>query len=112
MNAQTIDKELSGDLEKKVYAEQVQLLYSSMSAAIAANIVTSILFISIQWQIIDKVTLLVWFTVSFVIIFLRAILLIVYKKASPNTDEIYSWGKLVGRALTRRGFLKCIQLPG
>ncbi len=94
MNAKNDDLHISKDLQKQVYAEQVQLLYSSMSAAVAANIVTSILFISIQWQIIDKVTLLVWFTISFVIIFLRAILLIAYKKASPNTDEIHSWGKL------------------
>lgn len=94
MNAQNDDAITNKDLQKKVYAEQVQLLYSSMSAAVAANIVTSILLISIQWFIIDKVTLLVWLAISLVITFLRAILLIAYKKASPNTDEIHQWGKL------------------
>lgn len=105
MNNQNNETQLSQNLQKQVYAEQIQLLYSSMSAAVAANIVTSILFISIQWSIIDKATLLVWFSISFVVIFLRAILLIAYKKASPNTDEIHQWGKLFFIGSTASGLI-------
>ena len=81
-------------LEKTVYAEQVEMLYSSMAAAVIANIVTSILFIAIQWQVIEKKVLLSWFVISLFIIVLRTILLFIYKRRSVERDEIKKWGML------------------
>jgi len=80
-------------LNKKVYAEQVKLLYASMSAALVANIIVSILFVALQWQAIEKPVLLAWLSASVIIIVFRTILLIFYKSRSLALDDAHQWGR-------------------
>jgi len=81
-------------LNQKVYAEQVKLLYASMPAAVIANIVVSILFIALQWQVIEKVVLFSWLAVSIIIIVVRIILLFFYKHRPQPSNNTSKWGKL------------------
>lgn len=80
-------------LNRKVYAEQVNLLYASMFSAVIANIIVSILFITLQWHVIEKSTLLAWFSASIIVIFFRTILLILYKRRSHTLNDAAKWGK-------------------
>lgn len=68
------------------------MLYATMPASVAANILTSLLFVNAQWSAIDHVVLAWWFSGSVFIIFLRAILLLAYKKVSPFIDNMPIWG--------------------
>ena len=81
-------------LNQKVYAEQVKLLYASMPAAVIANIVVSVLFIALQWQVIEKSILFTWLSASIIIIIIRIILLFFYKHRSLLLDNTAKWGKL------------------
>jgi len=81
-------------LNQKVYAEQVKLLYASMPAAVVANIVVSVLFIALQWQVIEKTVLFTWLSISIIIIVFRTIFLIFYKRRSPTLNDIPKWGRL------------------
>ena len=68
------------------------MLYATMPASVAANILTSFLFVIAQWTAIEHAVLAWWFGASFFIIFLRAILLMVYKKVLPSVDDMPAWG--------------------
>lgn len=82
------------ELNQKVYAEQVNLLYASMFAAIIANIIVSVLFITLQWQVIEKSILLAWLSVSITVIVFRTVLLIFYKRRSLTLNDADKWGRL------------------
>lgn len=77
-----------------VYKEQVHLLYSSTLSALLANIITSILLTSAQWSVISHDTLNLWLAGSILIIVLRLILLINYKKRQLSENNVALWGIL------------------
>ena len=83
---------INSDLQSKVYAEQVRMLYDAMPASTLANIITSMLFVMAQWTVIDHRILAWWFFISLVIILSRNILLISYKRAAPGVGEMKAWG--------------------
>lgn len=73
-------------------AEQLQLLYTSLPAAIAANFISSVLMITALWNIITDETLIGWFLASVFILVLRYILYIYYNR-SVIENPLY-WNRL------------------
>lgn len=77
-----------------VYSEQVNLLYSSMPSALAANIITSILLITAEWSVIEHNILITWLIFSILIIISRLVLLLMFNKQQSPKKDIRLWGKL------------------
>jgi PAS domain S-box-containing protein len=77
-----------------ILVEQVKTLYTSMSSALVANVVASILLVTAQWGIFDVSVLLGWLFLAISIIFARLVLLIAYKRQFNSDSNILLWEKL------------------
>jgi len=82
------------EINQRVYIEQVQSLYASLPASLIASTIMSILLFSIQRDVIDTSVLWLWLSTSLLIIVLRFITLVLYKRLNVPDTNISLWGKL------------------
>ena len=82
----------------KIRAEQIRLLYENLPFS-SVIVFINVLFLTIvQWEVVDHVLLLAWFSALVVITVLRVLLYTAYRIYKPDPAEAEKWGRffLVG----------------
>jgi signal transduction histidine kinase len=79
-------------INARVYAEQVNLLFSSQPIGIAATILNSIIMITVFWHLIPHYFLISWGIVLLSISMLRTLISISYRNRENSVAEARRWG--------------------
>lgn len=78
---------------KQVYARQVRTLFGSFTYAIAGSFLGAFFLMALQWNIVDRNKMLLWFALFTVFQFFRAILIYQFNKQQPDDDACVVWGR-------------------
>lgn len=83
------------EIDQRVYIEQVQSLYTALPSSLIASLVMSILLVIVQRNVIAPSVLWSWLIISIVILALRLLSFILYKRLPHPEKNISLWGRLV-----------------
>jgi len=89
----------------RVYEEQVRLLFAQGTISVLATVVNSTLLVLILWKSIPHARLLLWLGLTLVVVWLRLLLVQVYKRSSPEAEAVGRWAFLFMLGLGASGFL-------
>lgn len=95
---------VNSSAKKSVYNEQVGMLFDSMPASVLANIITSLLCVSVQWDYINHNVLFSWFGAAVLVISIRAAVLTVYKHSAAEGRGPF-WGLIFSIGSTASGLM-------
>lgn len=77
-----------------VYAEQIREVYKSFYPALLGATLGAILLVSLQWDVIDHNTLMIWLCIFTVMNLSRAILIFKFSRNEQNDESCAKWGRL------------------
>jgi diguanylate cyclase (GGDEF)-like protein len=80
------------DQQRRIYAEQVRIIYSQTPTAVVGGIVSGGFFAWILKDIIDKTSLLIWLLALFVVLIIRTPSYFTFKRKNPSENNILPWG--------------------
>ena len=78
---------------KQVYARQVRTLYGSFTYAIAGSFLGAMFLMALQWNIVDRNKMMLWFALFSVFQIVRAIFIYQFNKQQPDDDACVTWGR-------------------
>lgn len=78
---------------KQVYARQVRTLFGSFTYAIAGSFLGALFLMALQWNIVDRNKMLLWFALFSIFQIARAILIYQFNKQQPDDDACAIWGR-------------------
>lgn len=78
---------------KQVYARQVRTLYGSFTYAIAGSFLGAFFLMALQWNIVDRNKMLLWFSLFSIFQIVRAIFIYVFNKQQPDDNACVTWGR-------------------
>lgn len=78
---------------KQVYARQVRTLYGSFMIAIAGSFLGAFFLMALQWNIVDRNKMLLWFALFTVFHLVRAVFIYRFNIIQPDDDACVIWGR-------------------
>lgn len=93
---------LPAELQQRLHAEQVRLLYGNLPAGLFATILNAVILGYVQWPVVPHHVLVPWVAAIFVISLGRYLLVLAYEHASPPASDARRWGQwfTIGTALS------------
>lgn len=82
---------LSKGDEQKIYAEQVNMLYTGATFGTLASFVGALLFVFVSWGSVNWQTLFIWLTSILLITTFRLVLVSSYKWHKPPPEDASKW---------------------
>jgi len=89
MKGRYVKKDLKEN--KKLYAEQLGLLFDSLPLSILTNIIISLILVFTEWPVLEHNDLILWLTIMIVVQALRLVIHVGYSNYN-NFVEIKKWG--------------------
>ncbi|MFT4937244.1 MAG: diguanylate cyclase (GGDEF)-like protein [Paraglaciecola sp.] len=81
------------DLKKLVYTEQVKLVYNQTTSVVLGGTVIGAIVVWIYWGVVDRTTLLSWFSALLLISSIRIPLYLKFTRRQNEQQQIHMWGK-------------------
>lgn len=82
------------DHDAEILAEQIKLLYQQNKSALLATLLLAIIVVLVLWNHVPKNWLLGWLAATYLITFVRYLLIRSYFRRNPSIAESASWGHL------------------
>ncbi len=92
-------------MKDRVWAEQVRQLYVQAQVGIVATLICSLALAFILQDVIDRRTVATWLAVTFVVAFIRYILITSYRVSSTKVKEARRWFKLFFASVFMSGLI-------
>jgi hypothetical protein len=85
-------QEASPEISREISAEQVRLLYRQAPSALLATVVIAIAMAAALWEVVPRVSLLVWLGLTAIVSLARYALLLAFRDYRPELDAMDAWG--------------------
>ncbi len=82
------------DHDAEILAEQIKLLYQQNKSALLATLLLAMIVVLVLWNHVPKNWLLGWLAATYLITFVRYLLIRSYFRRNPSIAESASWGHL------------------
>lgn len=91
MNSST--NKTKGRYEKQIYANQVRTVYNSFMIAIAGMFMAAFLLMFIQWDVVNRDNILLWFYCFSAYHLIRSVFIYRFNTTKVDDDECIIWGR-------------------
>lgn len=78
---------------KQVYAIQVRTILESFTPAILGSFLGAVFLIALQWNIVDRNKMLLWFSIFIIFHLIRALFIRRFISIKPDDDACIMWGR-------------------
>lgn len=79
------------DQQRRIYAEQLRIIYSQTPTAVVAGVASGGLFVWVFKDIADNTTLIAWLLTLLAVLSVRAYSYFLFKRKNPSEEEITPW---------------------